>query len=357
MRTKKLACPGCKKAFRPGGPWPSADAELTTAKQASDRFEQGRNFATKVWNATRFCLINLEGYTPGTVATADLALEDRWILSRLAGAIRGIDQALAQFRFSEAIKLLYDFTWSDFCDWYLELAKGRLKQESTRLTAQRVLLAVLDNLARLLQPFMPFLAETIWQALNGSAPSRGIRAGEKPEASVCVAPWPEAEPAWHDAAVETVFERMQRLVRLVRETRNRYQIDNRTPLVLRAKSSTEVSKGLQPLLQVMRDLAGLAELTIDPAIERPKLAASAVESDFEAFVLLEGIIDPAAERQRLIKQRQEKEKAIAGIRAKLGNESFVQRAPVELVEQQRATLAELEEQIRSIDQNMASLPG
>ena len=107
----------------------------------------------------------------------------------------------------------------------------------------------------------------------------------------------------------------------------------------------------------MRDLAGLGELTIAVEIERPKLAASAVESDFEAFVLLEGIIDPAAERQRLTKQRQEKEKAIAGIRAKLGNESFVQRAPAELVEQQRATLAELEEQIRSIDQNMASLPG
>ena len=357
MRTKKLACPGCKKPFRPGGPWPAADAELPTAKQASDRFEQGRNFATKVWNATRFCLINLEGYTPGAVAPADLALEDRWILSRLAGAIHGIDQALTQFRFSEAIKLLYDFTWSDFCDWYLELAKGRLKHESTRVPAQRVLLAVLDHLARLLQPFMPFLAETIWHALNASAPARGLSAGRQSETSVCVAPWPIANSTWPAPEVEAVFERMQRLIRLVRETRNRYQIENRTPLTLLAKAPASIVQGLQPLHQVMRDLAGLGELTIAVEIERPKLAASAVESDFEAFVLLEGIIDPAAERQRLTKQRQEKEKAIAGIRAKLGNESFVQRAPAELVEQQRATLAELEEQIRSIDQNMASLPG
>lgn len=357
MRTKKLACPGCKKPFRPGGPWPAADAELPTAKQASDRFEQGRNFATKVWNATRFCLINLEGYTPGAVAPADLALEDRWILSRLAGAIHGIDQALTQFRFSEAIKLLYDFTWSDFCDWYLELAKGRLKHESTRVPAQRVLLAVLDHLARLLQPFMPFLAETIWHALNASAPARGLSAGRQSETSVCVAPWPIADSAWPAPEVEAVFERMQRLIRLVRETRNRYQIENRTPLTLLAKAPASIVQGLQPLHQVMRDLAGLGELTIAVEIERPKLAASAVENDFEAFVLLEGIIDPAAERQRLTKQRQEKEKAIAGIRAKLGNESFVQRAPAELVEQQRATLAELEEQIRSIDQNMASLPG
>jgi valyl-tRNA synthetase len=151
--------------------------------------------------------------------------------------------------------------------------------------------------------------------------------------------------------------RWRRLIRLVRDTRNRYQIENRTPLTLLAKAPASIVQGLQPLHPVMRDLAGLGELTIAVEIERPKLAASAVESDFEAFVLLEGIIDPAAERQRLTKQRQEKEKAIAGIRAKLGNESFVQRAPAELVEQQRATLAELEEQIRSIDQNMASLPG
>lgn len=356
MRTKKLACPGCKKAFRPGGPWPSPDPEMPTAKQASDRFEQGRNFATKVWNATRFCLINLEGYTPGVLKQEDLALEDRWILSRLAGAIGGIDSSLAQFRFSEAIKLLYDFTWSDFCDWYLELAKGRLKHESTRLTAQRVLLSVLDALARLLQPFMPFLAETIWQALNSSAPSRGFKSAAKPEGSVCLAAWPVADPSWNNPPVETVFERMQRLIRLVRETRNRYQIENRTPLVLRARASAQVAGEMQPLLAVMRDLASLGELTIGPEQDRPKLAASAVESDFEAFVMLEGIIDPAAERQRLAKQRQEKEKAIVGIRAKLGNESFVQRAPVEVVEQQRATLAELEDQVKSIDQNLASLP-
>ena len=357
MRTKKLACPACKKTFRPGGPWPAADAELITAKQASDRFEQGRNFATKVWNATRFCLINLEGYTHGELKQADLALEDRWILSRLAGAIQGIDQALAQFRFSETIKLLYDFTWSDFCDWYLELAKGRLRHEATRLTAQRVLLTVLDQLARLLQPFMPFLAETIWQALNDSAPQRGLGPACKPEPSVCVAPWPLADAIWRDEAVEKVFERMQRLIRLVRETRNRYQIENRTPLILRVRASAEVAKGLHPLLTVMKDLAGLEELAIDPGMERPKLAASAVDSDFEAFVLLEGIIDPAAERQRLAKQRLDKDKSIAGIQSTLGNASFVARAPVEVVEQQRATLAELEEQIRSIDQNLASLPG
>ncbi|MFM7112904.1 MAG: valine--tRNA ligase [Planctomycetota bacterium] len=356
MRTKKLACPACKQAFRPGGPWPGIDPEHATARQASDRFEQGRNFATKVWNATRFCLINLEGHSPGPVAAAELALEDRWILSRLSGAIGGIDQALAQFRFSEAIKLLYDFTWSDFCDWYLEMAKGRLKDPVARPVAQRVLLALLDNLARLLQPFMPFLAETIWQALNEAAPMRGLsnlRAGAE---SVCIAPWPKPDPAWNDQEVETIVERMQRLVRLARETRNRYQIDSRTPLALRAKATAVTASGLKPIEPVMRELAGLAELIISPDVVRPALAASAIDSDFEAFVLLEGIIDPVAERQRLLKQRQEKEKSATGIRTKLGNESFVQRAPAEVVEQQRTTLKELEEQIEAIGLNLASLP-
>lgn len=357
MRTKKLPCPSCKKPFRPGGPWPAIDPELVTARQASDRFEQGRNFATKVWNATRFCMINLEGHTPAPVKDADLALEDRWILSRLAGAIEGINQALAQFRFSEAIKLLYDFTWSDFCDWYLELAKGRLRSEPNRPAAQRMLLALLDNLARLLQPFMPFLAETIWQALNDSAPERGIASPRQGEPSVCIAPWPEADSSWNNPEVEAVFERMQRLTRLVRETRNRYQIDSRTPLILRAKANADVCAGLHPLHAVMRELAGLGELTVSPSVQRPPLSASAIDSDFEAFVLLEGIIDPAAERQRLLKQRQDKEKSAAGIRSKLGNESFVSRAPAEVVEQQRATLAELEEQVNAIDQNLASLPG
>ncbi|MCY2937357.1 MAG: valine--tRNA ligase [Planctomycetota bacterium] len=356
MRTKKLACPGCKKSFRPGGPWLAADPELTTAKQASDRFEQGRNFATKVWNATRFCLMNLEGHTPGALVPTELTVEDRWILSRLANAIAGVDLALDQFRFSEAIKLVYDFTWSDFCDWYLELAKGRLRDPANRTTAQRVLVGVLDQLARLLQPFMPFLAETLWQALNEAAPLRGLAAAEKQVESVVIAKWPVIESHWRDTGVEAVVDRMQRLVRLARETRNRYQIDARTPLHMRARMTRELADGLAPLAPLMRDLAGLGDLELGPDVQRPGLASSLGEADFEAFVLLEGIIDPAAERERLLKQRLDKEKNLAGIRAKLGNASFVERAPAEVVVQQRATQAELEEQISSINQNLASLP-
>src|SRR5438046_380471 len=140
MRTKKLACPNCKQPFRPGGPWPSDDPDLKTAKQASERFEIGRNFANKIWNAARFILMNLDGYTPHAVTltpspspgvpgegSPGLALEDRWILSRLAWATQAVTEQLEGFRFSDAARTLYDFIWSEFCDWYLEMSKGRLK--------------------------------------------------------------------------------------------------------------------------------------------------------------------------------------------------------------------------------------
>jgi valyl-tRNA synthetase len=127
MRTKKLTCPECKKEFRPGGPWPNDDPERPTAKQGSDRFEEGRNFANKMWNATRFLLMNLDGYTPAPVDIAALPTEDRWLLSRLATTTKAVTAALDGYRFSDVARLLYDFVWSEFCDWYIEMSKGRLK--------------------------------------------------------------------------------------------------------------------------------------------------------------------------------------------------------------------------------------
>src|SRR3569623_2871530 len=126
----------------------------------------GRNFANKLWNASRFLLLNLEGYTPGPVSVGDLPLEDRWILRRLATTASEITAQLEAFRFSEAARSLYEFAWTEFCDWYVEMSKGRLKDEAARPVAQRVFIGVLDGKLRLEQQIMTFLAETIWQALS-----------------------------------------------------------------------------------------------------------------------------------------------------------------------------------------------
>src|SRR5205085_2470468 len=137
-------CPECKKPFRPGGPWPSDDPELPTAKQASKDFEVGRNFANKLWNAARFVLQNLDGYQPAAIRLESLPLEDRWILSRLATTTQAVTEKLEGYRFSDVARTLYEFVWSEFCDWYVEMSKGRLRGDASRPLAQRVLVGVID---------------------------------------------------------------------------------------------------------------------------------------------------------------------------------------------------------------------
>ncbi len=136
----------------------------------SERFEQGRNFANKFWNAARFALMNLEGYEPAPVDSPTLPVEDRWILDGLDRTIAEVTADLEDFQFAEATRRLRDFTWNDFCDWYLEFVKGRLRDPGSRPTAQRVLAAVLDGLCRLLHPIMPFVTEQVWQGLASLAP-------------------------------------------------------------------------------------------------------------------------------------------------------------------------------------------
>jgi valyl-tRNA synthetase len=166
-----------------------------------------------MWNATRFILMNLDGYTPGPVKVEELPTEDRWLLSRLATTTKAVTEALEGYHFSEVARHVYDFVWSEFCDWYIEMSKGRLKDAAAREPAQRVLVGVLDGILRLVQPVMPFVAESLWQALNEAAPERGLPTPATAEESVTVAKWPAYPEAWIDAGVEARFARMQDLVR------------------------------------------------------------------------------------------------------------------------------------------------
>ncbi len=355
MRTKKLACPSCKKPFRPGGPWPADDPELPTAKQGSDRFEIGRNFANKLWNATRFILMNLDGYTPATLTPANLPLEDRWILSRLATTAKAITDCLEEFKFSEVTRLLYDFSWSEFCDWYIEMAKGRMKDETGRATVQQVLVGVLDAIVRLAQPIMPFLAESLWQSLNEAAAVRGFPAPISAGNTVTRAAWPTFPADWQDAGMETRIARMQDLVRIVRDVRNRYSVDGKTPLHVAVKCSDAVAKDFDALQAFIVRLAGVGNFTAGPTTAKPKQAASQVTADFECYVSLEGLIDPAAEVKRLEKQLADKTKSLEGTEKKLANADFVARAPAEVLTQQRELLAELTKQIASMKETIAEL--
>jgi valyl-tRNA synthetase len=357
LRTRKVTCPNCKKPFRPGGPWPAEDPELPTAKQASERFEEGRNFANKLWNAARFLLMNLEGYTPHALKVEELPLEDRWILSRLTTTVREVTENLEGYHFSDVARTVYDFTWSEFCDWYVEMSKGRLRDEATRPVAQRVLAGVLDVILRLAHPVMPFVTESIWQALNEAAFERGLPAPEPSTESVMIAPWPSLPQQWQDAAMERRLLRMQDLVRAVREIRNRYTVDPRTPLDVFVRCSATVAADFEQLRPFILQLAGVGKLECGPDVAKPPQPASHVQPDFEAHVSLRGLIDQAAEEKRLEKQLAEKRKHLQATQAKLQNRNFVDKAPADVVQQQRELVADLEAQIRALETNLAELRG
>ena len=353
-RPKKVTCASCKKQFRPGGPW-TDEAEIPTAKQASDRFDVGRNFANKMWNATRFILMNLDGYTPGPVDVAALPTEDRWIVSRLATTAKAVTDSLTNYEFSKVSGAIYDFVWSEFCDWYIEMSKGRLKDPATRAPAQRVLVGVLDGILRLVQPVMPFVAESLWQALNEAAKHRGLPRPVEACESVVIAPWPEYPADWPNAAVETRFARMQDLVRGVREVRNRYQVDDKTKLDVAVKAGDAIAADFNALAAFIGPLAGIANFTAGPAVAKPKQAGTVVRPEFETFVSLAGLIDPAAESKRIEKQLADKRKQLDAVKAKLANEKFVSSAPAEVVQQQRDLVTELEGQIRALEENLKDL--
>jgi len=355
MRTRKITCPECKKPFRPGGPWPKPDPDLPTAKQGSERFEMGRNFANKLWNAARFLLLNLEAYTPGALRIEELPIEDRWILSRLATTTAAVTKSLEGYQFSEVARTVYDFTWSEFCDWYVEMSKDRLRDAASRPTAQRVLAGVLDTILRLVHPVMPFVAESIWQALGETAFERGLPAPEPSAESVVIAPWPSFPPSWPDAAMEKRIARMQDLVRAVREVRNRYDLKKDSGLEVFVRCDEAVAGDFRALTAFISSLAGVRKLQCGPAVAKPPQSATTVHQDFEAYVSLRGLIDVDAEAKRLEKQLAEKHKHLQGTRAKLQNESFTSKAPPEIVQQQRDLVADLENQIGVLEGNLREL--
>jgi len=372
MRTRKVTCPSCKKAFRPGGPWPTPDADLVTAKQASERFEEGRNFANKIWNAARFILMNLEGYRPQTIRLEELPIEDRWILSRLATTAAAVTEQLEGYHFAEAARTIYEFTWSEFCDWYLEMSKGRLKRSETQSTkdegrssslelgasssgAQRVLLGVLDGILRLVQPIMPFVAESIWQTLNDAAFERGLPNPEPATESIVIAPWPAYPEAWRDAVMERRIARMQELVGAIREIRNRHAVDPKNSVDVYVKCGATVSADFQKLTPFITQLASVGKLECGPDVVKPPQPAGFVRPDFEAYVSLKGLIDVPAELKRLEKQLAEMRKFLEATQAKLDNPNFRDRAPAEIVQQERDRVAELQKQIATLEENIKEL--
>ena len=297
---------------------------------SDERVEGYRNFANKLWNAARLVLSNLEGYDPAA-AMAPPGLPERWIQSRLQGAITVVREALEAYRFNDATGAIYQFLWNDLCDWYLEIAKIALYRgddAAARRRVQHTLVTTLETTLRLLHPFMPFITEELWQRLP--------HAGE----SIMIAPYPTPSTAV-DAAAEGDMALLVQAVTTIRNIRGEMRLSPATTLnaTVRAAATDE------PVLQANRvlvDTLARARVTLDPRATRPRASALGVAGQSEIYVELEGLVDLAAERQRLEKEIKRAGEAMAFTRAKLARPDFTERAPVEIVDKERDKLAELE---------------
>jgi valyl-tRNA synthetase len=353
----RAKCPKCKKASQFSSPWFAPDEGEPVARVVSDRFEYGRNFCNKLWNASRFAIMNLEGYTAGPIADSDLMLEDRWILSRLATTAKIINTELGEYRFDAATRALRDFTWNEFCDWYVEMLKPRLRDPDRRPAAQRLLVGVLDTLLRLLSPFTPFVCEEIWQRLGEIAPTRGLLE-PAPAAECCmIAPWPALPDVWRDSSLESRFQRLQDIIAAVRNVRAMYRIEDKVELALHVRCQPDVAT---QLTDVAGQFANLAKTVLTAAgvdVSRPGTSASFSLSDADGFIPLEGVVDREAELARQKKEAEKIRGFMTGHERKLANESFVAKAPPEVVEQVRETLAGLANQLASVEEIIRQLGG
>jgi valyl-tRNA synthetase len=354
----RIECEKCGKPFSTQWAEKSPDKELPRGTVVNEKFELGRNFANKLWNAARFSLINLEGFSPGAIDEQDLLLEDRWLLSRLATVTQQATELLDLYRYADASRTLYDFAWNEFCSFYVEMTKARFAVAKQRQTAQRVLAHALDVLMRLLHPMMPFLTEEVWQLLAHAAPRRGLPSGDA-AASICIAPWPEADTTRQDSTIEQQFADFQAVLGAVREARQRQNVPFKEELSFALRCDAATARLLEPMQPYFKQMANAVAVQQGPAAEvvgnSISFALVGQTGPIDVQVDISRFIDVAAERQRLEKERHNFSKQVASINAKLSNQAFVDKAPANVVQQQRDKLAELRGQLTSVEAALARL--
>jgi valyl-tRNA synthetase len=332
--------------------------EQQDARLSEKKFELGRHFANKVWNASRFVMMNLGGApgTPPIDAASKLALEDKWILSRLGSAVHRCTDALSNYRLNEAATTVYDFTWREFCDWYVEIVKPRLqKKDEDGTVARAVLIHCLDTLMRLLHPFAPFISEEIWQKVRPMLPASLTRWEHAAPASLMIAAWPDSARHPIDGAAERTMAILQGVIRSVRDVRSKMNIPDSQPLELVASGSEEVCAPLRQHAVMLKSLAGIEKLAAGPGLAKPEGASSDVVEGVQLFIPLKGVIDIEQERGRLQRRIEEAAKALAGSEAKLKNESFAARAPAEVVAAERERHAQLRERLSKLKTSLEEL--
>lgn len=310
-----------------------------------ERLDGARNFVNKLWNASRFTLMNLEDYEAGE-KTGPLSLADRWIVSRYQLAIKETTAFLEAYELGEAARVLYEFTWNELCDWYIELAKPRLYGKTSpedRYTAQSVLSSVLKGTLELLHPFMPFITEEIWQHL----PDHGI--------TIMRAPWPQFREDLVDTAAMQEMGLLMEVTRAIRHIRGEMNVppgrQAEVLLVAPDDTRTVIEKNVEYV-----QLLSNAVIKAYPVLEQiPEQAAHAVTKGVGVFVPLKGLIDVDKEIARQVKELAHVEKDLARVRGKLANAGFLGKAPAEIIEKEKAKEEELSGKQSAIKERLAML--
>ena len=317
------------------------------------RAEGYRNFCTKLWNATRFVLMNVEGKDCGTGATAGLektlTVVDRWILARLNETVKDVRRAYEDYRLDNAANAIYSFVWTEFCDWYLELTKVQLKgDEAMQRGTRHTLVTVLETILRLTHPIIPFITEELWQKVSVTA---GVRAADE-ETSVMIQSYPEVRPELEDAEALERMALVQSMVDSVRNLRSEMKLapSTRVPLVI--SGPADVCAEAAPYLQALARLEAVER--VEELDNRGALAPVAIVGDFKLMLKVE--IDVAAERARLTKEIERLEAQVKQCEAKLGNERFVARAPAEVVATEKERLANFASLLEKQREQLAKLP-
>ncbi len=326
------------------GSTPGNDMNLSLEKVAANR-----NFSNKIWNATRFVVHSLEDDGIGAGSTMNLAalsLADNWIMSRLNRVIADVTRLIDEYNFGEAGRQMYDFFWSEFADWYIEIAKIRMKHADRRVaaTTRQVLTHVLERSLRLMHPYIPFITEAAWQHL----PHTGD--------TLMLAKWPEA--GMTDDGAEADMALLINIIRSIRNARSEYNVEpgKRITALIAAGEKTKLINRQQDILTTLAKLDADAFTVAETLPEKPADAlAIVIEGGVEIYLPLAGLVDIAAERERLQKELSQVAQGIARTEKMLANENFVGKAPAAVVDRERAKLADLQAQAAKLRERLASL--
>jgi len=325
----------------------AAGADLMLARE---KVEAGRNFANKLWNASRFVLMNLDGeFTAKPLDELDadeFDLADRWILTRLSATRRAVDEAFGDYRPNDVADVLFDFLKHDYCDWYVEWSKVRLADPATALQVRRLLIGVLEDALRLLHPLLPFITEEIWQRLP---------LAERRRNSISLASWGRTPLPEHAESLPAMAS-LQALVGAIRDLRQQLRIPPaKRPRVIVVSALEEVRTRLEAYREQIVRLGAAGDLEIHATAAKPPASASTVLSDLEIYMPLEGLIDLESEREKLQREHERIERLLTAASRRLANEEFRERAPREIVLREEEKRSEFRAILERLERNLNAI--